>query len=150
MPLAIRNPPEPKIERIANLVHRIQSGDIKIPKFQRGFVWDEDQIIKLLESIYEGYPIGSLLFWLSDKPMRSERDIGGFELPTTPDKYPRNYVLDGQQRLTTIYGPEQRGLCHLQFSQPVISKPMYWLFFSLTPIRKLYTGGYNYILVGVM
>ena len=46
--------------------------------------------------------------------------------------------------------PEQRGLCHLQFSQPVISKPMYWLFFSLTPIRKLCTGGYNYILVGVM
>lgn len=100
----IRNPPEPKIERIANLVHRIQSGDIKIPKFQRGFVWDESQIIKLLESIYEGYPIGSLLFWLSDKPMRSERDIGGFELPKTPDKYPRNYVLDGQQRLTAIYG----------------------------------------------
>ena len=100
----IRNAPEPKIERIANLVHRIQNGDIKIPKFQRGFVWDEDQIIKLLESIYEGYPIGSLLFWLSDKPMRSERDIGGFELPKTPDKYPRNYVLDGQQRLTTIYG----------------------------------------------
>ena len=99
-----RNPPEPKIERITNLVHRIQNGDIKIPKFQRGFVWDEGQIIKLLESIYEGYPIGSLLFWLSDKPMGSERDIGGFELPQTPDKYPRNYVLDGQQRLTTIYG----------------------------------------------
>jgi len=104
MSSVIRNPPEPKIERITNLVHRIQNGDIKIPKFQRGFVWDEGQIIKLLESIYEGYPIGSLLFWLSDKPMRSERDIGGFELPQTPDKYPRNYVLDGQQRLTTIYG----------------------------------------------
>jgi hypothetical protein len=104
MPSVTRNPPEPKIERISNLVHRIQNGDIKIPKFQRGFVWDEGQIIKLLESIYEGYPIGSLLFWLSDKPMRSERDIGGFELPQTPDKYPRNYVLDGQQRLTTIYG----------------------------------------------
>jgi hypothetical protein len=36
--------------------------------------------------------------------MKSERDIGGFELPKTPEKYPRNYVLDGQQRLTTIYG----------------------------------------------
>ena len=99
-----RTPPEPKIERIANLVHRIQNGDIKIPKFQRGFVWDEEKIIKLLESIYQGYPIGSLLFWLSDTPMRNERDIGGFELPQTPDKYPRNYVIDGQQRLTTIYG----------------------------------------------
>lgn len=99
-----KSSPEPKIERISNLVNRIQSGDIKIPKFQRGFVWDEDDIIKLLESVYEGYPISSLLFWLSDKPMKSERDLGGFGLPETPDKYPRNYVLDGQQRLTTIYG----------------------------------------------
>jgi len=104
MALGVKNPPEPKIERIAGLVTRIKSGDIKIPKFQRGFVWYESQIIDLLESIYEGYPIGSLLFWLSETPMKSERDMGGFELPETPEKYPRNYVLDGQQRLTTIYG----------------------------------------------
>ncbi len=102
--ITIKNPPEPKIERISNLISRIKSGDIKIPKFQRGFVWREDQILKLLESIYQGFPIGSLLFWLSEIQMKSERDIGGFELPRTPDKYPRNYVLDGQQRLTTIYG----------------------------------------------
>jgi hypothetical protein len=104
MTLSIKNPPEPKIERISALISKIQAGDIKIPKFQRGFVWDEEDIIKLLESIYEGYPIASLLFWLSDKPMKSERSLGGFELPPTPEKYPRNYVLDGQQRLTTIYG----------------------------------------------
>jgi uncharacterized protein with ParB-like and HNH nuclease domain len=104
MNVTISLPPEPKIERITNLVNRIQTGDIKIPKFQRGFVWDEEQILKLLESIYQGYPIGSLLFWLSEQPMKSEKDIGGFDLPKTPEKYPRNYVLDGQQRLTTIYG----------------------------------------------
>lgn len=104
MASGVKNPPEPKIERIAGLVTRIKQGDIKIPKFQRGFVWNESQIIDLLESIYEGYPIGSLLFWLSEIPMKSERDMGGFELPETPEKYPRNYVLDGQQRLTTIYG----------------------------------------------
>ena len=96
--------PEPKGQRIATLIQRIQSGDIKIPKFQRGFIWDEEQIIKLLQSIYQGYPIGSLLFWLTEEPMKSEKNIGGFDLPKTPDKYPRNYVLDGQQRLTTIYG----------------------------------------------
>lgn len=98
-------PPEPKIERISNLISRIQSGDVKIPKFQRGFVWTEDQILELLESIYQGYPIGSLLFWLTEQAMKSEKNVGGFdELPETPEKYPRNYVLDGQQRLTTIYG----------------------------------------------
>jgi uncharacterized protein with ParB-like and HNH nuclease domain len=100
----VKHAPEPKIERISRLIDRIKAGDIKIPKFQRGFVWTESQVIALLESIYEGYPIGSLLFWLSDVPMKSERDLGGFHLPETPEKYPRNYVLDGQQRLTTIYG----------------------------------------------
>lgn len=104
MALSIRHPPEPKIERVASLVNRIQGGDIKIPKFQRGFVWDEEQILTLLESIYQGYPIGSVLFWLSEQPMKSEKNVGGFDLPETPEKYPRNYVLDGQQRLTTIYG----------------------------------------------
>jgi len=104
MPTGRAPAPEPKGQRIATLIQRIQSGDIKIPKFQRGFIWDESQIIRLLESIYQGYPIGSLLFWLTETPMKSEKDIGGFDLPKTPDKYPRNYVLDGQQRLTTIYG----------------------------------------------
>jgi len=79
MALKFRNPPEPKIERIANLINRIESGDIKIPKFQRGFVWQEEQILKLLESIYQEYPIGSLLFWLSEQLRKSERNVRGLE-----------------------------------------------------------------------
>lgn len=100
----IRNPPQPTIERISSLNSRIQAGDIKIPKFQRGFIWKPNQILTLLESIYQGYPIGSLLFWLTEEKMRIEKEIGGFDLPPTPEKYPRNYILDGQQRMTTIYG----------------------------------------------
>src|SRR5674536_290424 len=100
----IKHATKPDVERIYRLVDRIDTGDIKIPKFQRGFIWTDDQILYILESIYNGYPIGSLLFWLTKTPMTAERDIGGFELPSTPDQYPRNYVLDGQQRLTSIYG----------------------------------------------
>ncbi|KAF5430100.1 hypothetical protein C5S42_00710 [Candidatus Methanomarinus sp.] len=100
----IKHAPRPAIERISHLVSQIQRGDIKIPKFQRGFIWKKNQILTLLESIYEGYPIGSLLFWLTNEKMKSEKEIGGFDLPPTPDVYPRNYVLDGQQRLTSIYG----------------------------------------------
>jgi hypothetical protein len=44
-----------------------------------------------------------LLFWLTNHQLGAERNIGGFELPDTPERYPRNYVLDGQQRLTTLY-----------------------------------------------
>jgi hypothetical protein len=104
MAIDIHNPPDAKPERISRLVTRIEQGDIKIPKFQRGFIWRQPQVLELLDSIYRGFPIGSLLFWLTERKLADERDIGGFDLPATPDKYPRNYTLDGQQRLTTIYG----------------------------------------------
>lgn len=103
MAIHIQNPPEAKPERVSRLVTRIEQGDIKLPVFQRKFVWKPAQILELLDSIYRGYPIGSLLFWLSSEPLATERDLGDFNLPPTPDKYPRNYVLDGQQRLATIY-----------------------------------------------
>jgi len=86
------------------LVSRVNSGEIKIPRFQRGFVWKKANVLSLLESILSGYPVGSLLFWRTEEKLRSERDIKGFQLPETQEKYPTNYVLDGQQRLTTIYG----------------------------------------------
>jgi hypothetical protein len=72
--------------------------------FQREFVWEDDQIMSLLDSIYHGYPVGSLLLWSTKESLRHERNVGGFALPTTPEDYPVNYVLDGQQRLTTLYG----------------------------------------------
>ena len=104
MPVTINTPPKAEPERLSRLVERVNAGEIKIPKFQRGFVWGRPDVLALLESILEGYPIGSLLFWRTEQKLKSERDIQGFALPPTPDKYPTNYVLDGQQRLTTIYG----------------------------------------------
>lgn len=96
--------PRPEGMRIANLLGKIEQGDIKIPIFQRRpSVWTNDQVIDLLDSVLKGYPIGSLLFWLTNTQLYSERNIGDFELPETPEKYPRNYVLDGQQRLTCLY-----------------------------------------------
>lgn len=104
MAITIANPPEAKPERISRLVTRIEQGDIKIPKFQRGFVWTRQQILDLLDSIYKGYPVGSLLLWRTSDKLATERNIGGFDLPETAEQYPTNYILDGQQRITTIYG----------------------------------------------
>lgn len=104
MAIHIKVPPEAKPERISRLVTRIDSGDVKVPVFQRRYVWKTDKVLALLDSIYRGYPIGSLLFWLTQDKLATERDLGDFNLPATPEKYPRNYVLDGQQRLATIYG----------------------------------------------
>ncbi len=63
----------------------------------------QDQIINLLDSIYHNYPIGSILLWNSSERLKSTRNIAGFLTPERDPEYPINYVLDGQQRLSSIY-----------------------------------------------
>jgi hypothetical protein len=88
---------------ISSLIEDIRRGEIKIPQFQRPFVWNEEQAINLLDSIASHYPIGSLLLWKTPSKLATERNIGDFLLPKTDDLTPTDYVLDGQQRLTVIY-----------------------------------------------
>jgi hypothetical protein len=94
----------PSSPRLASLLSDVSKGNIKIPVFQREYVWEDEQIMSLLDSIYRGYPVGSLLLWSTKERLVHERNVGGFKLPETPEDYPVNYVLDGQQRLTTLYG----------------------------------------------
>lgn len=88
---------------IRTLCTEIRNGEIKIPQFQRKFVWKEQQALDLLDSIASNYPVGSLLLWKTKHKMRIERNIGDFQLPETDDVDPTDYVLDGQQRLTVIF-----------------------------------------------
>lgn len=94
----------PTNPRLSSLLTDVARGNIKIPVFQREYVWSDEQIMSLLDSIYRGYPVGSLLLWSTKETLNHERNVGGFELPKTPEDFPVNYVLDGQQRLTTLYG----------------------------------------------
>lgn len=91
-------------QRLASLLDDVTRGNIKIPAFQRDFVWTDEQILGLIDSIYSGYPVGSLLLWSTKTPLKFERNVGGFHLPEVKEDYPVNYVLDGQQRLTTLFG----------------------------------------------
>ena len=94
----------PTAQKIDKLIKRIDEADIKIPAFQRGYVWKQDQVIELLQSVVNEYPIGSVLLWKSRDKLRSTRNIAGYNIPDREDAYPVNYVLDGQQRLASIYG----------------------------------------------
>lgn len=85
------------------LISDVKKGEVKIPQFQRKFVWKEKQALDLLDSIANSYPVGSLLFWRTNVKLAAERNIGDFKLPKTDDLTPTDYVLDGQQRLTVIY-----------------------------------------------
>src|SRR5688572_19801970 len=93
----------PTSEKIDKLLNRINSGDIKIPAFQRSYVWKQNQIIELLDSVLNNYPIGSVLLWNSSEKLRHTRNIAGFKIPDNTEEYPVNYVLDGQQRISSIY-----------------------------------------------
>ena len=95
---------------IRKLVGRINSGDIRIPAFQRDFVWEADQVAFLLDSIYKGFPIGTIILWRTDNRLSTEKDLGRFTLPEPEKDYPVNYVLDGQQRITSLFSVFQTEL----------------------------------------
>lgn len=83
---------------IAGLLDSISGLDLVLPEFQREYVWEKEQAKQLLVSLFKGYPTGSLLFWKTDNPP----EIKNMEIPkgsigTT------TVILDGQQRLTTLY-----------------------------------------------
>ncbi len=95
--------PKPDSKKYSELISEIQKGIIKIPKFQRNFVWSIDKTAKLLDSILKGYPIGTFIFWQTDERMNDIKNIGNLEIPLTPDGTKVQYVLDGQQRITSLY-----------------------------------------------
>ncbi|HBK97968.1 MAG TPA: hypothetical protein DD001_11935 [Microcoleaceae bacterium UBA10368] len=89
---------------IKDLINDVQRGRIRIPSFQRGFVWDSDRVSLFIDSIYKGFPFGSVLIWRTRNCLRTERNLGPYKLPENDSEYPIDYVLDGQQRITSIFG----------------------------------------------
>lgn len=90
--------------KLSDIVHEIEHGQLRIPRFQRDFVWERSKVIKLLDSIYKEYPIGSFFIWDADKKYNLfYRNIAELDLPK-PDSYTSiRYILDGQQRATSLY-----------------------------------------------
>ena len=85
-----------EVKTIQDLISQISRGEILLPEFQRGYVWNKDQVRGLMQSLYRKHPTGHLLIWRTYKPSlvrggNAARD--GHSL----------LLLDGQQRLTTLY-----------------------------------------------
>lgn len=81
----------------------IDTGQIKLPMFQREFVWEKEQSAKLIDSILKGFPIGTFIFWKTREELRSYKEVGNHRLPETPKGDYAQYILDGQQRITSLY-----------------------------------------------
>jgi uncharacterized protein with ParB-like and HNH nuclease domain len=65
------NLPEPQTRTFSSLVGEIEKGQIKIPQFQRDFVWTMQKSAGLIDSIIKGYPIGTFIFWRTKERLRS-------------------------------------------------------------------------------
>ena len=85
-----------EVKSVQDLLSQISHGEILLPEFQRGYVWNRDQVRELMQSLYRKHPTGHLLTWRTYKPSLvrgTQSTANGHSL----------LLLDGQQRLTTLY-----------------------------------------------
>jgi hypothetical protein len=100
---------EQKISIINNwtlhrLLTELQAGNIKIPRFQRDYIWEKSKVVKLLNSVYNQYPIGSLFFWKAPAKYAffiRPFDIDGINDTKTDGDF--QFILDGQQRIMSLF-----------------------------------------------
>lgn len=96
------------VHSIQSIYYLIESGKLVIPAFQRSFAWSKANIKNLLQSIYQGYPIGTFLV-LEDRNGRYPViDSQNSPFPLVNEKQSNNhafvwYIIDGSQRLTALY-----------------------------------------------
>lgn len=95
--------PENQPKKYDHLFADIDTGRIKIPRFQRDFVWSKEQTAHLIDSLIKGYPIGTFILWKTKEELRHVKNVGNIPLPDVPDGEFVYYVLDGQQRITSLY-----------------------------------------------
>ena len=97
------NQPDPQSRSFEKVMSGIEFGTLKIPQFQREFVWPREKSAKLIDSILKGFPIGTFILWKTKEQLRFVKEIGGQTLPPTPKGDYSEQILDGQQRLTSLY-----------------------------------------------
>ena len=83
---------------INNILAQIDAGAIALPVFQRGYVWNRDQVRGLMASLYRRHPVGSLLTWVTGTENAEVRGEGALQPGFV------KLLLDGQQRITSLYG----------------------------------------------
>src|SRR5271170_1642846 len=91
------------------LLENCHQGVIQLPDFQRSWVWDEDRIKSLIASVSRAFPVGALMSLDTGGPVNFKpRPIEGAP-PDAKAAAPRSLLLDGQQRMTSLYQVTLRG-----------------------------------------
>ena len=90
--------------KLNDIFAELKNGNMRIPRFQRAYVWEPSKVVKLLNSIYKQYPIGSFFIWETDSQMIGFcRHIPDFGFPAQSSSNKYSFILDGQQRITSLY-----------------------------------------------
>ena len=84
--------------KISTILDHIDSGHMALPEFQRGYVWNRDQVRGLFDSLYRRHPVGGLLVWATESKTADHRGEGTLAAGVV------KLLLDGQQRMTSLYG----------------------------------------------
>ena len=84
--------------KLSTILDHIDSGHMALPEFQRGYVWNREQVRGLMYSLYRGYPVGGFLVWVTETDNAHARGDGQLAPGVV------KLLLDGQQRVTTLYG----------------------------------------------
>ncbi|MBN3792655.1 DUF262 domain-containing protein [Burkholderia sp. Ac-20353] len=105
---------------IQTYLGNIQAGGYQIPTFQRDVVWERGNVKMLWDSVYKFYPLGSILVWRTPLTLHSHRSIGGHVLTEQVNAAEHRYILDGQQRTTSLYSSIYGGKIEGQDSNPMV------------------------------
>lgn len=84
--------------KISTILDHIDNGHMALPEFQRGYVWNRDQVRGLFDSLYRRHPVGGLLVWATESNTAAHRGDGALAAGIV------KLLLDGQQRMTSLYG----------------------------------------------
>lgn len=114
----------PQIMLLEQVLAELAAGRLRVPKFQRPFVWRPEQMLNLFDSIERGYPIGSLLVWDTDLAIPSLDRVANVDIPPSIVGSV-GFVLDGHQRLSTLLGA-LRGHIHAMEGVPRQQRDWLW------------------------
>ena len=105
---------QPYIQPLYQLVAELMRGEIRVPRFQRPgteATWKPEQRGDLLDSLYRGFPVGTILLWSSRDNIATYEMIGAWPVPEfESSELPTRLLLDGHQRLSTLVQILGRGL----------------------------------------
>src|SRR5436309_8047094 len=87
--------------KVSELVQRFDSGEIRLPLMQRDYVWKATKVVRLLDSLYRAWPIGSFYVWQTQDAYPTKTRVGRVLPQRRLDGF-YGFLLDGQQRLTSL------------------------------------------------